>query len=221
MATATLTTIRDTVRLRGDYPRSAKFTDAYVNGEIQAAWSELYEIIADTNEGWWDVSSTVTTVASQAYIALPSDTWRVSGVDILDGTAGAAGGSYSTLAVVTIADRNRFRAESAKPIAYRLSSRGLELYPTPNTSYTLRVTYTPMVSALTDTPTQLYNSWEEYVVAGALYRLHQREERPVGEILNELARCRERVSTSADQRQQQSPQVLALFDDFPAGWEPF
>lgn len=208
MGAVTLASVRNTVRLRGDYPRSAKFTDAYVNGEIQAAWSELYELLVDTNEGYFDTSSTVSTVASQAYVALPATCWRVLAVDRLDGS------DYVELAQVSISDRNRFSATADKPTAYRATARGIDLFPTPNAIYTLRVSFVPMVTALSETTTtQLYNSWEEYVVAGALLRMYQREERPIGEIMNELARCRDRISRGADQRQQQEPQYLPLFED--------
>lgn len=219
MASVSLTTIRETVRTRGDYPRSAKFTDAYVNGEIQAAWSELYELVADLNEGYWDTSATVSTVSSQPYAALPADCWRVAGIDRLDGS------DYVALDQVGIADRNRFGSTTSSPTAYRLSARGADLYPTPNGVYTLRVSYTPIVTPLSDATTiQLFNDWQEYVVYGALLRMHIREERSINETSAALGHCKERITRGASRRAEQEPKYLPLFDVtdvMPPGWEPY
>lgn len=201
-----LSTIEQTVRDRGDYPETETFTPTYVQGEIQAAWSELYELIANTFEGWWDKDTTLTTTANQSWIALPSDCWRVQAIDILDG------GTYRELRQIAIGDRNRYQTTGNMPIAYRLSARGAELYPSPtSTTYTLRVTYTPMRAALDDVNgIQFYNDWQEYVVVGTLLRLDQREGIPTGERMAELGRVRERILEAASLRRSQEPEYLQL-----------
>jgi hypothetical protein len=207
MATITLSAIRDIVRFRGSFENSAKFTDARVNVEINAAYAELYEIIADSNEGFFDTTGTVSTVAAQDWVALPSDFWRLRGVDRLDG------GRYVELRQVGIADRNRFQ-QSGSPRAYRTaagSTRGrLILYPTPSAVETLRITYTPTVTALAadgDT-VEAYNDWSDYICAGTLLRLYQREERPLGEIQQELARITARIIKATAQRRAAEPEYL-------------
>lgn len=197
--------IENVVRQRGDYLKSQTFTPAYVQGEIQAAWSELYELIADTWEGWWDKQTQLATVAAQQQLALPSDAWRVLGLDIL------VSGYFHELRQVGIGDRNRFGPTNKQPSAYRLSSRGFELYPTPDNVYTLQLTYTPMVTPLDPvTATQFYNDWQEYVVTSALLRLDQREERPLQERLVELERVKERIVKAASKRRAQEPEYLQL-----------
>lgn len=209
MATYDLSAIRSTVRLRGNYESSIKYTDAYVNTEIQSSWAELYEVIADTHEGWWVKDGTVTTSANVAFVALPADCWRVSGVDLLSGS------EYLTLDQVTIADRNRFGTSNQQPRAYRLSSRGLELYPTPDTAYTIRVTYTPTYTALADSAqVDFHNDWHDYIIVGALKRLAERMKMPSAELASELERVKQRVIAGASQRKSAEPEYLNLRERF-------
>lgn len=207
--TVTLDGLIAEVRTRGDYLSSLAFTDAWITNEIQAAWAELYELIAETHEGWWDKKTTLSTVASQDFLALPSDCWRVQGVDILDGS------TYRPLRQIGLTDRNRYSQTPGMPAAFRLSARGAELFPIPDQVYTLRLQYTPVVTTMDNSGIQLYG-WEEYIVVGALLRLDQREERPLGERLAELARQKQRVITAASKRKSAEPEYLPMREQFDA-----
>lgn len=207
--------ILQAIRTRGDYLSSLTFKDSYITREAQAAYAELYELIALTHEGWWDKSSTVSTVAAQNYVALPEDCWRVQAVDIL------CGSEWRSLTQVGLKDRNRYQASTAQPEAYRLSARGAELFPTPNAIYTLRVSYTPIVGSIDDTNLQQFG-WDEYVIVGALLRLDQRSEKPIGERQQELERCKLRIIAAANERKSSEPELLNLHmhdDDFD-GYNP-
>lgn len=202
--TITLAAIRSLVRLRGDYLSSLTFTDAYLNLEIQAAWVELFELMDDVGEGWWDSQGTVSTSADTAYVAAPSTCKRVLGVDILEG------GEYRELRQIGTGGRNKYGQSTGQPLAYRLSSRGIELFPTPNAVYTLRVTFSPICPALSEEDGIELYGLHEYIVTAALLRLDQREERPLGERLAELERQRQRVIKAASKRKQQEPEYLNL-----------
>lgn len=213
MTAVNLATVRGLVRFRGDYPRSPKFSDGNVNNEIQTSWSELHELIEDEDEGYWDKSDTVTTTASVAFVAPPSDAWRVKGVDILDG------GEYRELQQVGVGDRNRFGQAANQPLAYRLTERGIDLFPTPNAVYTLRVTYARKVVALDETSTtEMYNDWHDYVVTSTLLKLDEREERSLTERQNRLDRITGRI-IKAIKRRRQEPQLLTLREVGPDDME--
>jgi hypothetical protein len=205
VANETLATIRDKVRKRGDYPTSAVFTDAYVNTEIQASWAELYELVDDVSEGWWDTTGTVVTVDAQAYVALPADCWRVKGVDLL------VGSEYVAMRQIGTGDRNRFGASTARPVAYRTTARGLDLFPTPNGVYTIRVTYAPVAPALIEGTERNYiNHWDEYIIVSTLLKLDEREERETASRINALDRVAFRIRSSATKRRQAEPEYLNL-----------
>lgn len=138
-----LSDIVQTVRDRGDYRNPVKFTDEIITREIQASFAELYQLIAGVQEGYFDTYTTLTTRENVAFVALPSDHWRMRALDLID-----ANGCVYQLDQVGIDQRNRYGTISGRPVAYRLTERGIDLYPTPDSSYTLRLLYTPSAPSL-------------------------------------------------------------------------
>lgn len=209
MATVTLATLRTTVRQRGSYENSVTFSDSYVNGEINAALAELYEIVTDANEGYYDTEATTPTVANQRHVDLPADFWRLRAVDRLE----SGTDEYVELRQVGIGERNSF-VVSGTPVAYRISVGGargrLQLYPKPDAVFTIRLIYTPTLTALaSDGATfEFFNGWEEYVVLAALLRIDQREERPIGERMAELERAKARITRAVAERRAAEPEYL-------------
>lgn len=210
MATKTLSEIRAIVRFRGDFRNAVRFPNANVDTEIQAAFTEFYELVVGANEGFYDTSGTVTTSANVAFVALPSDAWIVRAVDRQDGN------DWVPLRRIGVSDRNRWSPSTDEPEAYRLTARGIDLFPTPNATYTLRVTYTPTAPALSETPREFYNGWEEYTIFGALIRLAGNERTDIGKWQEQLDRQRARVQAAAPQRNSQEPEYLPMYmgDEF-------
>ncbi len=175
MSSFDLVAVRGAVRFRGDYQNVLKFPDPDVNREIQATFGDFWRIVADVHQGWWDkLDTTKSTTANVAFIALPADCWRVQGVDIADGT------DWVELRQVGVSDRNRFGGTATdKPEAYRLTARGVDLLPVPDTAYSLRFAYTPVPETLADgVAREWYTGWEEYVIEGTLFRLDKLAHRP-------------------------------------------
>lgn len=203
--TKVLGDIISAVRFRGDFRSTQRFPDANLTTEIQAAWAELYELIADTQEGYWDTDLLMQTSADVAFAALPSDAWRIRAIDRMDGT------TPLELCQVGISERNRYSSSTGQPLAYRLTSRGIDIYPTPDAVYTLRVTYTPIAPTVDpEIPFTYYNGWEEFVIYGALIRLALNEERDTGSWERELEKQRARIIRGASQRKAQEPEYLVL-----------
>ena len=214
MSALTLAEIRAIVRFRGDFRNTLRFPDLNVNAEIQAAFAEFYELVADTNEGYWDTQGTVTTTANVAFVTLPTDSWRVRGVDRVDGT------DFIEMRQIGVSERNRYGSDTDEPCAYRLTARGLDLFPTPDAVYSIRVTYTPRAPALIEaTAREYYNGWEEYVIYGALIRLAENEERDTSEWQNRIDRQAARIKGGASQRKAAEPEYINLRqgygDDLP------
>ena len=197
-------TLRDTIRSRGDYTNVRRFPNSYLNTEIQTAFGHFHRIVNEAHEGWWDTEGTVTTVASQAYIALPTDAKVLKAVDRLDG------GEYEPLSQVGYSERNKYNS-TGKPLAYRTSSRGLELYPTPNAAYTLRVHYTPRAPTLDeDTEREWYDGWEDYVIEKVLLELDDREGKPLADRMRKLEAAEKALRASSSERRQAEPEYLHL-----------
>ncbi len=209
--TKSLAEILAIVRFRGDFRNTVRFPAANIETEIQAAWAELYELIADTNEGYWDTTAPLLTVAAQEYVALPSDAWRVRKLSRLDGS------DYIPMDQIGIDRIDRFGTSNGRPVAFRLTARGADLYQVPDAVYTLRIVYTPVAPVLFEAR-QWYNGWEEYVIYGALIRLTLNEERSSGDWQAQLDMARARIVRGASQRKAQEPEYIPLRD---SSWSDF
>lgn len=210
--TQTLAQLITLVRNRGDARNTARFPDSYLTAEIQAAFAEGYELIVKQNEGFYDTTANVTTTASVAFVALPAGPpvcWITRAIDRVEGN------DFIPLPRIGIKDRNRYGTTAGKPAAHRLTARGIDLYPTPDAVYTLRVTYTPAAPTLDTTAREFYNSWEEYAVFGALVRLFDGQGRDSSKWQQQLDRTTARIMSSAAERNDSCPEYLNLRD----GWD--
>lgn len=213
MATKTLAEINAIVRFRGDYQNKQKFSDTNVNAEIQTAFGKFYEIVDDESEGWWDTDATVTTVAAQAYIALPADCWRVKAVYIV------RDGQPYPLPKVSPGTRHRYGSENGEPRAYRLTARGVDLYPTPDTAYTLSITYAPIAPTLSGAR-EWYNGWDDYVIAETLLALDTRERKPLGDRIKSRDDAQARLVAAASKRDSNGPELINLHEGYGVGiWD--
>lgn len=211
LALADLITV---VRNRGNLRNTVRFPDSVITTEVQSAFAEFYGLVTRSHQGFYDTDTTVPTVAAQSFVALPTGTWSIRAVDLLDG------GDYVSLVKVGIKDRNRYGSSTKdKPRAYRSSARGLELYPTPNAIYTLRLTYTPVAPTLDATQREFYNGWEEYAINGALIRLCGTQHTDAGIWVKVITATEARITAEANEHAVQGPELLNLFEDDEPDWD--
>lgn len=205
MSAISRATLRQTIRLRGDYTNTRRFPNDYINTEIQTAFGHFWRIVDEAHQGWWDTQDTVTTTASVAYVALPTNAKIVKAVDRLDGT------EYEPMPQLGIGDRNRFGNGTGKPTGYRLSSRGIELMQTPDAAYTLRVMFSPKPPILTESETrEWYDGWEDFVIEKVLFELDSREGKPLKDRLIKLDAAEKMLRASTSERREQEPEYLIL-----------
>lgn len=205
MSAISRATLRQTIRDRGDYTNTKRFTNTYINTEIQTAFNRFWGVVEEAHQGWWDTEGTTPTVAGTAYAALPADAKVVKAVDRLDGS------DYIPLDQVSIGDRNLYGSSRGEPVAYRLSSRGIELYPTPIAIRTLRVTYTPIPPTLDEsTARQWYDGWEDFIIAKVLLEMATRDKTLGQDHFQKLEAAEKALRTSSSARRQQEPEYLAL-----------
>lgn len=202
MSLQSLASIISIVRFRGDMRSSIRFPDANLTTEIQAAWAELYQLVAQTNQGYWDTTATGTTTLAVDFVALPSGCWTVRKISRLEGT------TYVPMDQVGIDDIDSFSA-SGRPIAFRPTARGVDLYPTPDAVYTLRFIYTPVAPTL-GSAIEFYNGWEEFVIYGALVRLAANSERDITAWERQLEKARAVITAGASQRKAQEPDYIPI-----------
>lgn len=197
--------IRSTIRSRGDYTNVRRFTEEYVNTEIQTAFGHAWRIVDEAHQGWWDTDGAVVTTIGAAFVALPADAKVVKAIDLLDG------GEYTELPQVGLEHRNRFGTSTGKPVAHRLSARGVELTPAANAVYTIRVTYTPKPPQLTENEQrEWYDGWEDFVIEKVLWELDSREGKSLADRTMKLEAAEKTLRASSHQRRQTEPEYLRL-----------
>ena len=205
--TQTLATLLTTLRERGDARNTVRFPDSYLTKELQAAFASGYQLIVEQNSGFFDQFDTVSTVAHQAFVALPAGPppcWLVRAVDVLIGT------EYTPVTRIGIKDRLRYGSTEGRPVGRRLTARGIDLYPTPDQVYTLRVLNTPAAPTLDTTAREYYNGWEDYTLFKALTVLYKNQGRDASHWKEELAEARALVISGAAERDSSGPEYLNL-----------
>lgn len=210
--TKTLAQLITITRNRGDLRSTVRFPESLLTQELQAAFAEGYELVVELNEGFYDTTANVTTANGVAFVALPADAWITRALDRIDGS------DFIPMPRIGIKDRNRYGSTTGRPCEHRLSARGIELYPTPDAVYTLRVTYTPVAPTLDTTAREFYNSWEEFSVFGALVRLYDNMGRDASAWRTSLEQQRARITKAASSRNSTGPEYLNLREGFGDDW---
>lgn len=216
MTAITLATLRTRARQLGDYENSTVFTDAVMTAWVNEAIGDYCDLLDEHHEGYRDTSGTISTVAGTATVALPSNFLKARSVDILDS------GRYRPLTMLQPGNMALgFDDGRGRPVAYLHAGASLELFPTPDAVYAIRVRYVPAVTELAadgdtiDVP----NGWEAYIIHQTLLRCDQREERPLGDRLAAIDRLKARIVRAAEGRNATEPAYLPIPGE--GGWWPW
>lgn len=203
MTSFTLATLRTRVAALGDYTNSSVFTPTLLTEYVNEGIGEYRDLIDETFEGYFDKVGTVATVAGTATVALPADFLKARAIDVLDS------GEYRPLVKFAIAQTYRY-TQRGTPDGYMQIASNLELFPTPDAVYTIRLRYMPVATPLVgdsdaiDVP----NGWEGLIIHVALLKCDEREERPLGDRLAIIDRYRQRVRSAAKTRNVAGPTYL-------------
>lgn len=206
MTAITLATFISRIRTLGDFPSSSVFTDAFITEQINDALGQYVDLLDERWEGYRDTVTTLATVAGTATVSLPSGFLKARALDILDD------GRYRPLRRFQIRQTYGYDEQTDKPIGYLLRANVLELFPTPNTVYPLRLRYVPAASVLVDDADSIDipNGWEGFVIHTALLKLDEREERPLNDRLAIIERYKQRIISAAEDRNTAEPEYVPM-----------
>jgi hypothetical protein len=216
----TLQVLRDQARARADMQNSGFIADTeldfYINSEIQ----ELYDLLTTTFEDYYVTSSPFTVAANVSTVNVPSDFYKLRGVDIE-----VSPGSYSTAIPFMFQERNRLSNPLLYPnyeqnlVMYRL--RGQQLSFTGSQGgFNGQMWYIPVFTKLINASDTFdgINGYEEYVIVGAAIRMLQKEESDTRVLLAIKQDLRQRVENSAANRDAGTPERvtdMTNLDSFP------
>lgn len=196
---------------------------AMVNASCQNLWEKL--IAAYGSDYEVQTPYELTTDGTNERYALPSDFFKLLGVD-LKLTAGTAAG-WVTIWRFNFAERNRWSLPNLRGIVgrgnlrYRLSGGNIWFTPLPVANQTLRLwyvpTFTPLVNAA-DTFDGI-NGWEEWVINDVAMKALVKEESGIDDVMKLQAIQEERLTGIIDNRDAGAPQTTVdVYAMNGAGW---
>lgn len=211
-----LAQLREQSMQRADLQNSQFVTVPEWNSYLNQSAFELYDLLVNTYEDYFITTPyMITTDGSTSQYTLPSDFYKLNGVDLgLD----ANGNAWVPVNKFDFIKRNDYVFPSVTSnylgvfnARYRLVGNTLMFIPTPSAGQVIRVWYTPrMKQLLADTDVlDGVDGWTEYVIVDAAIKALQKEESDVSVLAAEKAMLRQRIEESAMNRDAGQPDTIS------------
>jgi hypothetical protein len=223
--TVTLSSLRTQIRQRCDMENSSFVSDSELNSYINASYAELYDLLVSRFEDYFTTTTTATVTAGNSSFAVPSDFYKLRGVDRQIGSSD----NYYALLKFNFSERNwrNRRLNRAlfgqSNINYRLIGDTVELLPEDHAAGTYRLWYVPAFTTLSSDSDTLdgVNGWEEYIVVDACIKCLEKEESSTTSFERQKQKLEMRIEEMASNRDFDQPERVTdmqqnQFDlDFP------
>ncbi len=201
----TLSNLKLRSREMADMIHSQFVTDPELTRYINSSAQELYDILVMAyGEDYYVLPTPFEFVSNGDPKALPSDFYKVVGVDALVG-----GGNYVTLKPFEFTERNRFNGptnlliNNNSPLRYKIQGNQIIWAPGTSGNNTIRVWYIPVMTELAIDADELdgVNGYEELVIVDVAIKMKQKQEDDVSVLMarkQELLMRIEKVSQDRD-----------------------
>jgi hypothetical protein len=213
--TRTLLQLRTEVRNRGDF-QSVRHTDAELTRSINESIAELYDLLVSSNKDYYLDSKDYSVVAGTDTYALPTDFYKVVGVDVQDSSR------WRLMRRFNWSERNQLQESAATKwnTRYRVMGSNLRLRPSPSWTGTIRFWYIPA-------PAELVNDgdtfdgiagWEEYVITDCVIKGRVKDEDDVRDLLIAKEKLEKRIKHESHERDDGEPdrvRDVTAEDDYP------
>lgn len=215
-AVMSLAAIRLAAQQRAEMENSNYITIPEWNSYINQSYFELYDILVTVYEDYYvQTPYTFTTDGTTAQYSLPSDFYKLLGVDLSLSTSTNA---WVTLKKFTFIARNRFvypQLNSAPlgyfNLQYRLVGSTLYFIPNPSSGQSIRVWYVPkLVQLLLDSDVlDGISGWTEYVIVDAAIKALQKEESDCSLLMAQKMALVKRIEESSMNRDAGQPDTVS------------
>jgi hypothetical protein len=176
-------------RQRADMQNTQFVTDVEITTYLDKAYRKVYNHIVAKYSAIFVSEASIPTVNGVDTYDLPSDFYRLLGVDIVSGSR-----SY-TLRPWSLNERNRTAfGFLTQPFRYYLKGQKIVLKPEPRAPDTLRIIYVPAPPALTGaTQINCFDGFDEYIVIDAAIQCKQKEESDVSILMAQKQECLDQI----------------------------
>jgi len=206
--TATFGQLKARARSRADMDGSQFVADAEFAQFVQDSAAELYDILVASFQDYYVSVTADTVVASgQDSITLPTDFYKLRGVDR---NVGARWVSIDPFSFAERNDRVGSLAYDDSGVRYRVQGGVAKLTPADQCQGTYRVWYIPLMPALT-LDADIFddqNRWSDYVVVDAAIKALQKEESSTTQLERQKAALLKRIEDMAKSRDAGGPEVI-------------
>ena len=200
----TLGYLKDQVRARADQQHSQFIKDAELVEFINGSVSALYDMLVKVAEDYFVTSHTFSIVQGTNEYTLPTDFYKVLGVDYLVNSKPVPMSRFN------FRDRHLYNYLDARTeiVRYGVWGNKLVFKPQAPKSSTVVLWYVPVIIPLVNDSDKLdgVNGWEEFVILDAAIKCMIKEESDPQALMVQLAAVKERITTMAKDRDQGEPQ---------------
>jgi hypothetical protein len=204
MPTKTLLQLRTETRQRADMESSRFISDSELTGYINAAYSELYDLLVGQFEDYYTIYTQVTVPTGNSTISLPTDFYKLRGIDYQN----SAPGDWVSVTRFAFPERNaRGRVASrlyfgVKRLAYSVVGGQIRLLPEDDASGVYRIWYIPRFDPLVSDGSTVSNvlDFEDYIVVDAAIRCLVKEESDPSALMMQKEALKARINAMASQR---------------------
>lgn len=210
MLTVTLAELKTQSRQRADMENSTFIGDDELTTIINSSASELYDLLIGVFEDYKLTSSTLSITPNTDTYNLPSDFYKLRGVDlVLD-----ANGNAVTLKPFNFGERNNYmftptwNVVGLPYLRYHLQGNSMRFVPIPSTTQTVKLWYIPAITRLVNPSDTLdgVNGFEEYVIVDAAMKMRIKEESGIDELLVSKQMLTQRINAMASNRDAGEPE---------------
>lgn len=208
--------VRNMAKQRADMVNSGFVSKEEWNSYINQSYTELYDILVQTYADDYYVATPYQFTTDGRYPALydlPDDLYKLLGVDLGIGAAGANG--WMTLRKFSFVSRNRYIYGNTPTswlgilnLRYRIVGSQLDFVPQPQSGVTIQLWYIPRPSVLLADSAILdgISGWAEYVVVDAAIKAMQKEESDVTVLMAQKQALLQRINAAASNRDAGMPE---------------
>lgn len=220
----TLLELRTQARQMADMVDNEFVSDAELNNYVNFAISELHDILIQSYGSDYFLNSFEgTTVSGQVDYPLPSDFYKLMGVDIKLGAQ-----SWFTIDPFNFNERNKYEefgswtVDGISNIRYRVMGNNIKLTPTPDSATPYRLWYVPVATKLV-ADTDVYddiNQFSDFVIITAAMKMVAKEESDTSVLMSERNRIEEKIKQASQNRDIGSSEAISdvFAEDTAINW---
>jgi hypothetical protein len=196
-------------------------TESQVTAYINDAVRETQKYLVLAGQNWYTKCKQASLVSGSCEYYLPDDFLKLNRLEMVTGISGGVDTTYS-LNPITLNQQELYSQSSSKPLAYVIVKNRLKLFPVPNVTNTIKLTYTYRIADLVlDTESlDVPEEYTEFVTLLAYKTGALRDDRSTAQIDGKIAMYLTSLKQSSNEREQQKPRYIREtgVDGQGSGW---